>query len=434
MKQNSKVYTDAASTIQGYTARVDTLASSTSDLVQELAGVIPGYTAMSKADKWAAILDATQLKNDTKELHALIDAIQQLQKVEAELHVKNVELRKEDFIDRNKGSKDRGAIYSYNSSMNKDSESQDLANNNNPWDANNSENQTKIKLAAALEQKRLNNDEILALQKELDDTLNGLSAAQTRDAQSAIEKLKTAQAQLDQSIVQMDYDKNKKIQEGTESMVSQVLLHGDKLRNLWKSLWEGMAEDALKSLMGIQNSSPGIISQLLGLGGTKGVASSGGVSGGSLLGGLWGSGSSYSSPVKFASGGVTNGTSIAGEDGKEVVIPIEKNTGNSSALVQYAAGKLGTQVAPSFNNQKLNQQAISVNVNNGQTNALLSEQNEHIKQQTQIMINMAKDGGNNGTIMPIITQVSSEQVLKVLQDNPSAIQSLMSRNNSWGYK
>jgi hypothetical protein len=54
-------------------------------------------------------------------------------------------------------------------------------------------------------------------------------------------------------------------------------------------------------------------------------------------------------------------------------------------------------------------------------------------QQNPIIAQLAKTGGNM-MVLPIVTQVSAEQVLQVLNDNPQALSNILGRQRNSGWR
>ena len=240
-----------------------------------------------------------------------------------------------------------------------------------------------------------------------------------------------------------------KMKQGIYDVTNELLLQGKSIQDIWSNLWKKLAEDALMALMGIKNESPGLLAQALGVGKKSNVNQTSGVDTGlnllanaaQKLGSLSGeksketydfiapnllnslvsggsSGTQGSSQQKntsqssgtnwlslvgsiagmfHATGGVLNSPGIAGEDGEEVVIPVEKHKENSANLLNYAAGKLGqksTGVTADFSNADIAKTAMNVSVNSAtnmaKTNGILATQNQIL---TTMLNNMSSQGG-----------------------------------------
>ena len=203
--------------------------------------------------------------------------------------------------------------------------------------------------------------------------------------------------------------------------------NGKSFKDIMKEVWNGIAKDAIYAMLGIKNQSKSIGTQIFsGKGGKK--------AGGAVAPtGKKGVG-------KAATGGVVNTPTIAGEDGEEVVIPVEKNKDNSKNLLQYASSKLGTNVGssggtyvPTFKNQTLATQPV-VNVSVQKDNESIAHLKESNALMTAMLNHMINTAGNSGNTTVVATQVSSDQVLQILQQNPAALQNILGKNKSTGWR
>ena len=226
-----------------------------------------------------------------------------------------------------------------------------------------------------------------------------------------------------------------KMKQGIYDVTNELLLQGKSIQDIWSNLWKKLAEDALMALMGLKNESPGLLAQALGVGKKSNVNQTSGVADGlnllantaqklgsisgekskqtydfiapNLLNSLVSGGSSGTqgsaqqkntsksggtnwlslfgsiAGMFHATGGVLNSPGIAGEDGEEVVIPVEKHKENSANLLSYAAGKLGqksTGITADFSNTDIAKTAMNVSVNSAtnmaKTNGILATQNQ----------------------------------------------------------
>ena len=103
-------------------------------------------------------------------------------------------------------------------------------------------------------------------------------------------------------------------------------------------------------------------------------------------------------------------------------------------MVFFLCPKLkGGTYVPTFNNQELaNKPVVNVSVQkDNESIRVLQEQLAHMKEQTSLLLNHL---GNSGNTTVIATQVSSDQVLQILQQNPAALQNILGRNKSNGWR
>lgn len=276
-----------------------------------------------------------------------------------------------------------------------------------------------------------------------------------------------------------------KMKQGVYDVTNELLLQGKSIQDIWKNLWKQLAEDALKNLMRIKNDSPGLLSQALGIygGASKSSTSATNVESGlnllataaTKLGSIgssakssgnysfnWGgmsslldkgvsgaysgasannttqqSSSSKSSGTAWGSilgslvglfhakGGVVDSPAIAGEDGEEVIIPVEKNKGNSANLLSYAASKLGQKssgVTADFSSKDIAKTAMNVSVNSAtnmaKTNGILATQNQIL---TTMLNNMGQQQGVTNVI------VAGGSGSPSMEDQASAYNTLVAR-------
>jgi TP901 family phage tail tape measure protein len=302
-----------------------------------------------------------------------------------------------------------------------------------------------------------------------------------KNSDHSVEELKQQEvvvAGLKEKVLELK-DVWKKFGEEAYDALDKILIQGDKISDVFKSLWKQLASDALHRLVTGKPSGDGggLLGQALGLGekvannkavddknsaskffgigsslsalidkqkskeqtalvnGAGNGRSSGyynvasgyqgansnllGLAGSevSLLGGLFGGGgSSYDvtkgggffglAPAFFANGGVTDGPSVAGEDGREIVIPIEKNTGNSKNLVSLAARHLGMSTPVVASVSKQTSEAAQNVVQSRDYTTTLEKQVALQEQTNQMLLHMINNGGNSGNTVaqPIVMQ------------------------------
>jgi TP901 family phage tail tape measure protein len=214
---------------------------------------------------------------------------------------------------------------------------------------------------------------------------------------------------------------NKQIRESLEGITNSVLLQGESLKSVWKKLWSDLANEALKALFHVQDGTQSTLGKLLSsFSGSKATNSQSGNFAG-LLGNTdwlgtnkkstassntdWGGMIGSVSKLFHAKGGIVDTPAIAGEDGEEVIVPVQNHTGNSANLMQYAANKLGMKnygVTPDFKNADIATKAANITVNStaqmAKTNSILATQNTIL---TTMLNQMANNSGNNGTAVVV---------------------------------
>lgn len=258
-------------------------------------------------------------------------------------------------------------------------------------------------------------------------------AEQIKQQEVAVEQLKTKVKDLSENDI-------RKLNEAYANMTSEFIVEGKTFGSIWKNLWKELANEAIKNMFRVKTQSS-TLSTLAGKGksGSSGVSTSGINTGSAAQARVMNSGwGGLNTALKFkANGGVVNEPSICGEDGEEAVIPLEKNTGNSANILNYASKRLGTSLgtkeySPYFKNQSLASNPI-VNVTVQQQNDSikeLQEANALMRQQNNLLLN----SNGSGTPTIVTTAVSSEQVLQVLASNPDALQRILGNNKSKGWR
>ena len=261
---------------------------------------------------------------------------------------------------------------------------------------------------------KMNNDRNISFAKEevaaLKEELDALEKEEGNVSQEVIKKKRVEYQQALKQLEEYQKNYNDKIKSAEYQVLDDLLIKGNSFKDIWKKLWNDLAEDALKALLRIPNGSGGIFSQLLGL--------FGGVSGGTSMS-VTGATSAtstfitngFDSLLSFGDGGVTDKPSIAGEDGEEVVIPVEKNMDNSYNLLAYAAKKLGTSspvtaTVSESTAKKSSELAVSGTQQNLQHLDKLDAQIELMQRQNEMLLHLINNGtgGSNGnTIMqPVV--------------------------------
>lgn len=229
-------------------------------------------------------------------------------------------------------------------------------------------------------------------------------------------------------------------------ITTSFIVEGNSWKDIWKGLWGDLAREAIQRLMQVQNVQSSLLGNIFGIFSGGGVNLSGsrpdGVSGpvGSN-GGFYKNGKGMG---KAATGAIVNVPTIAGEDGKEAVIPLEKHTQNSKGLMDYASKELGyypgantgETYVPYFKNPELATQPI-VNVQVQQNDAHIAElkaANQLMLQQNQMLMQMVQNGSNSGGVTVISTKMSDTEIMEAIARNPSILSNINGRNRSNGWR
>ena len=293
---------------------------------------------------------------------------------------------------------------------------------------------------------------------------------QERDKQKAIDETKQKLAEVNKELHPVKAQLHDAIVDGTTSMFSDVLIEGNSFKDGWKSLWRSIAKIALDQLIRVW-----LFQKVLNFGGLfngGGAVSSGGynvMDGGGFFGlkGLATGGQipGYAKGGNFVDGlikGAGTGTSdsiltylqhrkqfIRTSNGEFIVqkkavdklgVPflnvLNKNPEAIKAMKRYAnGGSIGYEMVPSMNPQTVSN--YDAYTKNKAKSAVLKSDNSRLekltKEQTGVLRGMGK-GGGDGKIVVLNTQASSADVMRALAENPRALQVILNRQNSRGFR
>lgn len=295
------------------------------------------------------------------------------------------------------------------------------------------------------------------------------AAKKVEELKFAIQKLTEAQARLKEientpshnvddlkrQQVEVDKLKNKvdelsnsdmdKLNKQFADMIVDWAVEGRSFHDIWKQIWKDFQKDAIYSILGVKHEAS-FLGQLLGnlfggrsSAGTTPTATTGVISDFPMVAH---SGENITSVApKMHDGGLVNTNQLKDDEvlrtlqvGERVLSKDQNEffTSMVSRFNNHEAFK-GVQVEPYLKNPEL-AKAATVNVQ-------VQQQNDHIKElekQTQLLQTvvgaLANNQGNNGNVTVVATQVSADQVLQVLQQNPSALNDILGRNRSIGYR
>ena len=269
-----------------------------------------------------------------------------------------------------------------------------------------------------------------------------------------IEDLKKQQIEVDKlknSVDKLTNTKTDKLKNEFSDMVVSWATEGESFGDIWKGIWKEFEKDAIYALMGIKHEG-GFLSQLLG-----GGESGGGILG--FIGGLFGGSSSKSSSgttakkdhggenvissvPKMHDGGIVDTNQLKNDEVLrtlqvgERVLSKDANKMFTSMMADFNPNVFPkTEYVPYLKNPELAKNPI-INIQAQQQNQHIEElktANQLMIQQNQMLAQMVESGGNGGTIVPIITQVSSSDVLKAIQQNPAVFQSILGEQRSRGF-
>lgn len=209
------------------------------------------------------------------------------------------------------------------------------------------------------------------------------------------------------------------VREAAAGMFSDLVIDGNSWASTWKNLWNGIANDAIKALFRIQNTTPSLLSSLLGLfggGGSNGAILGMGDAGRSIKEAHTGEYISAMAP-KMHSGGRVNKTLSSNLKDDEVLRTLQVgervlSKGTNEALESYIKSSSDSYV-PSLKNPEMVNKAIQSTTSTAklesltaQTNSVLEKTNAINEVQIQLLSAIAKNMGNSGgtVAQPIVTQ------------------------------
>lgn len=386
-------------------------------------GNLIGYADMSKEQRRHQLAINSDLLSNDKNLSGYMsikdsaenkvsENNKEISKLSNDNLVQNSQLKPED-------------IYRTKLERNKVSEEIALANATNKLDMNNEIALNKIKLDTMLANKKLYVDELRRLDDIVAEDMIALNAKENEGNKAAIEKqLQLHQDAADKQraivarnandIIDLEYAKNAKINEGMAGITSDILVQGNSLRQVWDKLWNDLANDAIKALFRVNNSTPSLLGSILGLFG-GGATATGGTSWGNTFG------TSVSGGMfTFADGGISDKPAIFGEAGAEMAIPLTQGK-RGRALELYAkTGALlgvnkGTDVVANVSPrtmeiaQQSSATAQMARINAEHLSRLDTQIGLMTQQNSMILTMLGQGGGQGGVVQPIVMSQSMDK-------------------------
>nr|DAS19432.1 MAG TPA: minor tail protein [Caudoviricetes sp.] len=204
----------------------------------------------------------------------------------------------------------------------------------------------------------------------------------------------------------------KDVRQSARDVFKDIVMESKSIKDVWKKLWKGLADDALNALFRIGEGAQSPLGKLLNLGGLFG---GGGGGFKPAMTTFRSGGAGWTKFLGHENGGIVDKDAIyrAGEHGKkEMVIPLDSNSPRSRMLLKQTASHLGVSadgrgVQPVFKNK---------DVASGKTSSQISRQTKSmskLESLTESMVNiltfMANNqqntGGGQATIMqPVVTK------------------------------
>ena len=204
----------------------------------------------------------------------------------------------------------------------------------------------------------------------------------------------------------------KDVRQSARDVFKDIVMESKSIKDVWKKLWKGLADDALNALFRIGEGAQSPLGKLLNLGGLFG---GGGGGFKPTMTTFSSGGAGWTKFLGHEDGGIVDRDAIyrAGEHGKkEMVIPLDSNSPRSRMLLKQTASHLGVSadgrgVQPVFKNK---------DVASGKTASQISRQTKSmgkLESLTESMVNILTFMANNqqnasggqATIMqPVVTK------------------------------
>lgn len=255
--------------------------------------------------------------------------------------------------------------------------------------------------------------EIQFLETEVQLERNKLELMKQRDS-SPDELLKQELALKKAENAAKNYAKTlqKDVRQSARDVFKDIVMESKSIKDVWKKLWKGLADDALNALFRIGEGATSPLGKLLNLGGLFG---GGGGGAKYTMTSFRSGGAGWTKFLGHENGGIVDKDAIyrAGEHGKkEMVIPLDSNSPRSRMLLKQTASHLGVSadgrgVQPVFKNK---------DVASGKTASQISRQTKSmgkLESLTESMVNILTFMANNqqnvsggqATIMqPVVTK------------------------------
>jgi TP901 family phage tail tape measure protein len=276
-----------------------------------------------------------------------------------------------------------------------------------------------IQLEAAVKRLTLAQNELNRVKEKYGD-----GSEQYKKQQQAADSLTTEVEKLGNTL-------HDKVTEGLYSITSQFIIQGNSWKNIWKNLWQGLADDALKALLKIKNDSPSLLTQVFSLFG----------GGGTVKKSHTGENITSVAPKMHDGGNVSIGTNQLKDDEVlrtlqvgERVLSKDANQSFTGMMAGFKELSKPTEYVPHFKNPELAKQVI--NVQRGKDEEMIAELKQSNTIMSAMLSHLMSGQGNSGntTVVPIVTKVSANDVLEVIQQNPSQFQSIMNQQQSRGWR
>jgi len=418
IQEFSATWEAANQLITEHTEKINDLTDSNAELNAEMETLIPQWKSLSKADKWQAILDSDQLKADVKLLRELIRQIQELEQIKSKAHV-DAEGIRNDII---KNTQDKTGDPEYQFQRRQKS----LADRINGELAKVDKSKVgyfydelAIKVNGLRESNALLNARLKEQQEILRKTSEKDNPKLYQETSDAIDALNLKIAENGAKTRDIAYESAKATKEFWAGTVSDMVINGNSLKDVMKSIWGSIAKDAINAMFRIEQKSTTLGTMSGGKG--KGTKKAGDTTSNTGKG----KAAKTTTPTagkkgkvgKNAQGSIGNQEQLSWiREGnkREAIIPLEDHKDRGRSLWTQAGVELGmfnkgTDVVPYMKNPELaKDSSINVQVQQSEKHLeKLDKQNELMLIQNKMMFQMlTSDNGKTTVAQPIVMQQS----------------------------
>jgi TP901 family phage tail tape measure protein len=432
-------YRNAEDMLKSFEEQLDTAIAKDKDLSAQMKQVYVDWDNMSKAQKYEAVKDNNDLKGNYTLMKWLIDKVGELKVKLAELKGETNKVANENIKLATSGYFSREQTYNRNLEASNRNTSHATAMATNEYDPYNDKQLLAIRIQGAKANQKLYDAELLGLKAEFEAAKKAYDDEgdfkvkqsllfQVEQTQLAYDKQRQIVERTTKEIADLEQSKNDKINSGMAGIVSDLAIQGNSLKDIWKNLWSGLAQEAINQLFRIKGAQSSVLGNLLGFGGessaTKGL-------------------SDYvamptfgSSIPQFATGGRNSKETIAhiseGDKAEWIIPTADKQRGRQLWL--QAGDELGmtTERVPYLKDPDLAQKFSSGGEGLSSTAHLakLDTQNALMLQQNQMLAAIANNSQGGGNVAVLQVQASDEQILAAIKRNPQVLAGLMRQAQS----
>lgn len=289
---------------------------------------------------------------------------------------------------------------------------------------------------------RSESDMLEGIKRQLE-TLKSVGNSTAQAAASQLNKVDAELAKVEKSLDPVETGLKSTIAGGFKQMFSDVLLEGKSFGDSFKDLWKSIAQYALQQLITIQFAKWGLGG--LADGGSIGGAATGGSLSSYATGGIMGYAKGQNGGKVKGAGTGTSDSILAYVANKDKFVYLSNGEYVMTAEATQRIGKENldrmnygkyatggslspTPYVPNLSSRAtMKAQKLNRNNTTGNLEALMQEQ-------TNVIRGIGNNDNGGGRLIVLNTQADSASVLKALQQNPRAVQKLLGRQQSFGFR